>query len=225
MGEEGPELRVKGSDNSVNYWALGNLVNNNNAELNESLNDVTLNVRNVFRPDFEIPDLERKFGNLTLTYSALLHIVVVEVDQETCRANILAYAAVDDCGTVLNPKIVEGQALGGAAHGIGASLMESYNYDDEGNLLTSTFSDYCPITVMNMPDIAHANIESPSPFTYNGAKGMGESAGAPLHAISGAIDDAVRHKGIIVTDSHHSPPAIHRMLGDRNRERVVSRDK
>ena len=87
-----------------------------------------------------------------------------------------------------------------------------------------TFSDYCPITSMNMPQIAHANIESPSPFTFNGAKGMGESAGAPLDAISGAIEDAVYSEGSIVTDSHHSPPAIYRMLGDGpNCDQLVSR--
>jgi len=144
------------------------------------------------------------------------------VDRETFRPKILAYAAVDDCGTVLNPKIVEGQAYGGAAHGIGAAIMEQFDYDPSGNLLTATFSDYCPITSLNMPDILHANIESPSPFTYNGAKGMGESAGAPLHAISGAIQDAVYAAGIIVNDSHHSPPALHRMLSQPNRDTVVS---
>jgi 2-furoyl-CoA dehydrogenase large subunit len=222
VGEQGPELRVKGTSRGVNYWMLSNLVNNNTAELDASLKDVTLNVRNVFRPDFKLPDLERKFGNLTLTYAALLHIVVVEVDRETYRPKILAYAAVDDCGTILNPQIVEGQAYGGTAHGIGAAIMEQFEYDAEGNLLTATFSDYCPITSMNMPDVAHANIESPSPFTYNGAKGMGESAGAPLHAISGAIQDAVWGEGIIVTDSHHSAPALHRMLSQPNRDRVVS---
>ncbi|MEJ8566258.1 xanthine dehydrogenase family protein molybdopterin-binding subunit [Elongatibacter sediminis] len=220
-GEQGPEVRVRGTDQSLPYWMLSNLVNNNNASLDDSLKDVSLNVRNVFRPEFEVPDLERKFGNLTLTYAALLHIVVVEIDPDTCRPKILAYAAVDDCGTVLNPKIVEGQAYGGTAHGIGASLMEQFPYDAEGNLLTTTFSDYCPITAMNMPDVAHANIESPSPFTYNGAKGMGESAGAPLHAISGAIQDALWDEEIVITDSYHAAPAMHEILGQPNRDRVV----
>jgi len=222
LGDQGPELRVRGTSRSMNYWMLSNLVNNNNAGLPESLADVTLNVRNVYRPDFRIPDLGRKFGNLTLTYAALLHIVVIEIEPETCRPRILAYAAVDDCGTVLNPKIVEGQAYGGTAHGIGAALMEHFDYDSSGNLMTTTFSDYCPITSMNMPEVSHANIESPSPFTYNGAKGMGESAGAPLHAISGAIQDAVYAEGIIITDSFHSPPALHRMLSQPNLDQVVS---
>lgn len=221
-GAQGPEIRVRGGAQSIPYFALANFVNNNSAELGAALKDVTLNVRNVFRPDFAIPDLERKFGNLTLTYAALLHIVVVEVDRETFRPQILAYAAVDDCGTVINPRIVEGQAFGGAAHGIGAALMERFEYDAGGNLLTSTFSDYCPITAVNMPDVKHANIESPSPFTYNGAKGMGESAGAPLHAISSAIQDAVWADGIVVTDSFHAAPALFETLGAPNRDQVVS---
>jgi 2-furoyl-CoA dehydrogenase large subunit len=158
LGKDGPEVRAKGRDGGISYWMLSNLVNNNNAELDRSLCDVTLNVRHVYRPDFQIPDLERKFGNLTLTYAALLHIVVAEVERDTCRLKILAYAAVDDCGRVINPQIVEGQAMGGAAHGIGASLMEQFEYDSSGNLLTSTFSDYCPITSMNMPDILHAEL-------------------------------------------------------------------
>ena len=222
VGDEGPELRVKGTSRGINYWALSNLVNNNNASLDESLGDVTLNVRHVYRPPFDVPDLERKFGNLCLTYAALLHVVVLEVDRETCRPNILAYAAVDDCGTVLYPDIAEGQAHGGTAHGIGASLMEIFDYDSDGNLLTSTFSDYCPITAVNIPEIRHGNVESPSPFTYNGAKGMGESAGAPLHAITSALQDAVYQDGIVITDSFHAAPALYEMLRQPNRHEVVS---
>jgi 2-furoyl-CoA dehydrogenase large subunit len=221
IGAEGPEVRVRGTDRAVNYWRLSNLVNNNNAELTADFEDVTLNVRHVYRPPFKVPDLERKFGNLTLTYAALMHIAVVEIDRETCRAHILDYAAVDDCGRVINPQIMAGQAHGGTSHGIGAAIMETFEYDEIGNLLTSTFSDYCPITSMNIPDISYGNVESPSPFTYNGAKGMGESAGAPLHTISAAVQDAVYGEGIIIQESHHSPPALFQTLRQPNRAQVV----
>jgi 2-furoyl-CoA dehydrogenase large subunit len=90
VGDEGPELRVKGTDRAINYWFLSNLVNNNNALLTEELADVTLNVRHVYRPPFEVPDTERKFGNLTLTYAAQLHIAVIEVNRETGHPKILA---------------------------------------------------------------------------------------------------------------------------------------
>ncbi|MCL4778881.1 MAG: xanthine dehydrogenase family protein molybdopterin-binding subunit [Gammaproteobacteria bacterium] len=221
-GAQGPEVRVRGTDKAMGYWQLSNVINNNNAMLDASLADVTLNIRHVYRPPFSVPDTKRKFGNLTLTYAAQLHIAVVEISRETSRAQILAYAAVDDCGTVINPKIVAGQVHGATSHGIGAALMESFNYDESGNLLTSTFSDYCPITSLNIPDIAYGSIQTPSPFSYNGAKGMGEGGGAPLHAISAAVQDALYESGVIVTGSHHSPPAIFAALQEPNRAHAVS---
>jgi 2-furoyl-CoA dehydrogenase large subunit len=221
VGEQGPQLSVKGTDKAINYWFLSNLANNNNALLDESLADVTLNVRHVYRPPFKIPDTEKKFGNLTLTYAAQLHIAVVEVDRDTCHPKILAYAAVDDCGNVINPQIAAGQVHGATGHGLGAALLESFNYDESGNLLTSTFSDYCPITSMNIPDIRYGNIETPSPFSYSGAKGMGEGGGAPLHTVSAALQDALFDEGIVVTESHHSAPFVFERLESPNREAVI----
>ena len=222
VGDEGPQLAVKGTDKAINYWFMSNVVNSNNALLGGNLADVTLNVRHVYRPPFEVPDTEKKFGNLTLTYAAQLHIAVIEVDRNTCRPIILAYAAVDDCGNVINPQIAAGQVHGATAHGIGAALLETFNYDEAGNLLTATFSDYCPITSMNIPDIQYGHIESPSPFSYNGAKGMGEGGGAPLHTVSAAIQDALHSEGVIVNESHHSAPRVFERVNAPNREKVVS---
>lgn len=222
VGQQGPEVRVKGTDKAINYWYMSNLVNSNNALLGPGLGDVTLNVRHVYRPPFKVPDTDAKFGNLTLTYAAQLHIAVVEISRETCRPKILAYAAVDDCGTVINPKIAHGQVHGATAHGIGAAIMESLDYDESGNLLTSTLNDYCPITALNLPEIAYGNIETPSPFSYNGAKGMGEGGGAPLHTMSAAIQDALHGAGIIVTESHQSAPRIFAALQAPNRADAVS---
>ena len=217
IGEEGPQLSVKGSDQSVNYWYLGNLVNNDNAVLAGELGDVTLNVRHVYRPPFTIPDTDRKYGNLTLTYASQLHIAVIEIDRAFGHPKILAYAAVDDCGTAINPQIVAGQVHGATAHGIGAAIMETFEYDETGNLLTSSLSDYCPLTALNMPDVQYGNIQSPSPFSYNGAKGMGEGGGAPLHTVSAAVQDALAPEGIIVKDSHHSTPSVFKLLKRRGR--------
>jgi 2-furoyl-CoA dehydrogenase large subunit len=222
IGDEGPQLGVKGTDKLINYWFMSNLVNSNNALLDESMADVTLNVRHVYRPPFKVPDTEKKFGNLTLTYAAQLHIAVVEVDRNTCKPNVLAYAAVDDCGNVINPQIAAGQVHGATSHGIGAALMETFDYDESGNLLTSTFSDYCPITSMNIPDVQYGNIETASPFSYNGAKGMGEGGGAPLHTISAAVQDALHAAGVIVNESHHSAPRVFERVNSPNRETTVS---
>ena len=215
VGKMGPEVRVKGTDRSINYWGLANLVNVNNAELPMDMADITLNCRYVYKAPFAVPDVEKKYGNLTLTYAAQLHIAVMEVDRETYQPKILAYAAVDDCGTKINPLIVEGQVHGATAHGIGAALMENCVYDPEGNMLTATFSDYTPITVMNMPDLACGGLETPSPFSYNGAKGMGEGGAAPLHTICAALQDALYSRKIIIHDSHNSGDSIfHALQGD-----------
>ena len=222
VGDEGPELRVKGTERAVNYWYLSNIVNSNNAALSGELADVTLNVRNVYRPPFDVPDTDRKFGNLTLTYASQLHIAVVEVDRQTGHAKILDYAAVDDCGKAINPQIVAGQVHGATGHGIGAAIMETFQYDEIGNLLTLTFSDYVPITSLNIPDVKYGHIETPSPFSFNGAKGMGEGGGAPLHTVSAAMQDALFSEGIIIQDSHHSPPAVFEVMREANRERVVT---
>ena len=217
VGDEGAELRVKGTDKSINYWFLSNIVNSNNALLQGELEDVTLNVRHVYRPPFRVPDTEKKFGNLTLTYASQLHIAVVEVDRATFHAKILDYAAIDDCGNVINPQIAAGQVHGGVCHGIGAAVMESFDYDEAGNLLTSTFSDYTPITAMNMPDVKYGNIESPSPFSYNGAKGMGEGGGAPVHTLCAAIQDAVFSEDIIIDDTFNPPQTLFELFNAPNR--------
>ena len=212
VGAQGPEIRSKRTKKSINYWGLANLVNLNNAGMPEELWDITLNCRHVFHAPFQIPDAKRKYGNLTLTYAAQTHVAVVEVDRETFQPKILAYACVDDCGRAINPRIVEGQVHGATAHGIGAALMENCAYDSDGNLLAATFSDYTPITAMNVPDLIYGHTESPSPFTLNGAKGMGEGGAAPLHTICAALQDALYSNGVVISDSHNTSDSIFRSL-------------
>ncbi len=146
VGQQGPEVKAKSTGKSINYWGLANIVNVNSAVLPTEMHDVTLNCRYIWRAPFKVPDKQRKYGNLTLTYASQLHIAVVEIERDTFVPKILDYVAVDDCGTVINPPIVEGQVYGATAHGIGAALMETCAYDAVGNMLTSTFSDYTPIT-------------------------------------------------------------------------------
>jgi 2-furoyl-CoA dehydrogenase large subunit len=90
--------------------------------------------------------------------------------------------------------------------------MEDCAYDADGNLLASTFSDYTPITAMNMPDLLYGHMESPSPFTFNGAKGMGEGGAAPVHTVCAALQDALYSKGVIIDNSHNTGDSIFRAL-------------
>ena len=208
VGEMGPQVGVRGTDQALNYWMLANFINSNSASLPDELRDLSLNARHVYMPPFKVPDVEKKIGNLTLTYALQLHIAVVEVNPDTFQTKILDYAIVDDCGTVINPMIVEGQVHGAAGHGIGAVLIEDISYDRDGNAISGSFTDYAPITINAMPELKCANQQSPSPFTFHGAKGMGEGGGGPLHSVCAALQDALHDQGIIIRHSHNSPMAM-----------------
>jgi 2-furoyl-CoA dehydrogenase large subunit len=202
-------VRIKESpDAFLPFMACGAIINANNAGLPEDL-DVTLNCRYVYRPPFEVPDVETKKGNLTLTYACQVHVAVVEIDPETGAYEIVDYAAVDDCGKRINPQIVEGQVMGATAQALGAAVHETYEYDEDGNLLTPNFYDYHVPHALDMPPLATGAIESPSPFTPLGTKGMGEGGGAGIHAICAAIQDAT---GAVVTDSHNPYQRVWQLL-------------
>ena len=169
---------------------------------------MTLNCRYVYRAPFEVPDIAKKYGNLTLTYAAQLHFAVMEIDRETLQPKILAYAAVDDCGRAINPRIVEGQVHGATAHGIGAAFMENCAMMRKGICWPArsattrrSLSPTCPISLTGTS-------ESPSPFSYNGAKGMGEGGAAPVHTVCAALQDAVVPRGILIDDSHNTGSSL-----------------
>ena len=176
------------------FMALGAIVNANNAFLPPDFNP-TLNHRFVYRPYFGMVDTEKKTGKLTLTYATQIHACVVEVDRETGVVEIVDYAAVDDCGTRIHPQIVEGQVHGATVHAIGAALYEDFVYDEDGQLLTSNFYDYHVPHALDVPSLKTGAIESPSPFSPLGSKGMGEGGGGGIHCIGSAIQDALKPVG------------------------------
>ncbi len=208
-------VRIKENpDAFLPFMACGAIINANNAGLPEDLG-VTLNCRYVYRPPFEVPDVERKYGNLTLTYATQIHAAVIEVDPETGYYDIVDYAAVDDCGRRINPQIVEGQVMGATAQALGAAVHEQFVYDEDGNLLTPNFYDYHVPHALDMPPLRTGNVESPSPFTPLGTKGMGEGGGAGIHAVCAAVQDALRARGgAIVWDSCNPYNRVWEMLQD-----------
>src|SRR5438445_5122008 len=217
-------VRIKDNpEAALPFMACGAIVNANNAGLPEDL-DVTLNCRYVYRPPFQVPDVETKKGNLTLTYAAQVHTAVVEIDPETGVYEIVDYAAVDDCGVRINPQVVEGQVMGATAQALGAATHETYTYDEDGNLLTPNFYDYHVPHALDMPPLQTGYIESPSPFTSMGTKGMGEGGGAGIHAVCAALQDALRSRGgPIVYDSSNPYHRVWELLGDpeASRQRVT----
>jgi carbon-monoxide dehydrogenase large subunit len=122
---------------------------------------------------------------------------VAEVDVETGEARLIRQIAVDDCGTVLNRMLVEGQIHGGVAQGVAQALYEEFVYDAEGNPLTTSLVDYAIPTIGEIPSIVTVHMETPTPLNPLGAKGIGESGtiGA-TPAAQTAVIDAVAHLGV-----------------------------
>jgi CO/xanthine dehydrogenase Mo-binding subunit len=125
------------------------------------------------------------------------HVAVVEVDPETGKVDFLDYAAVHDCGTMVNPRSLEGHMIGGTAQGIGTTLLEEFVYDDNGDFQSGTFLNYLLPTSMDVPEVKCGHLETPSPYTPYGIKGGGEGGRmmAP-GAIFAAIDDALEPFGV-----------------------------
>ncbi len=141
------------------------------------------------------------------------HIPVVEVDIETGEVSFLKYAAVHDCGTMVNPMTLEGHIRGGTVNAIGTALFEQFYYDEAGQLQNALLTDYQHPTVLETPvDIEVGHIETPSPYTEYGVKGGGEGGrmGGPP-AIAAAIEDALKPFGITI-DSLPLPPSRLRKL-------------
>ena len=142
----------------------------------------------------------------TGTFSYSCHAVVVAVDLEIGAVEILNYAVVEDGGTLLNPMIVEGQLYGGLAQGIGTALYEEMPYDENGQPLASTLADYLLPGPTEMPDVALEHMETPSPYTEFGQKGIGEGGAiGPAAAIANAINDALADLGVEVTSLPVTP--------------------
>ncbi|PYN86300.1 MAG: xanthine dehydrogenase [Candidatus Rokuibacteriota bacterium] len=135
------------------------------------------------------------------TYSNGAHAAIVEVEPETGAVRILKYVAVDDCGTMINPLVVEGQIHGGIAHGIGNALIEEIVYDASGQLVTSTLMDYALPRAADVPPLEVHHLETPSPLNPLGVKGAGEGGTLPAPAaIANAVADALRPLGVAVTE-------------------------
>jgi carbon-monoxide dehydrogenase large subunit len=129
---------------------------------------------------------------LQSTYSSGAHAAIVEVDRETGAVRILRYVAVDDCGVMINPMIVEGQVHGGIAHGIGNALLEAIVYDASGQMLTGTLMDYALPRASDVPSFEVLHVVTPSPLNPLGVKGAGEGGTLPAPAaIANAIADAL----------------------------------
>jgi carbon-monoxide dehydrogenase large subunit len=172
------------------------------------------------------PDLERGLEatafweppNVTFPFSA--HIAVVHIDKDTGEVRLVKYVAVDDCGTVINPMLVEGQVHGGIAQGIGQALLEEAVWDDNGQLVTGSFMDYAMPFAEEFPSFTLDRTVTTSPHNPLGAKGIGEMATiASPPTIVSAVVDALSHLGVTHIDMPIKSEKVWRIL----REKGVAR--
>ncbi|MDQ0218704.1 xanthine dehydrogenase family protein molybdopterin-binding subunit [Peribacillus cavernae] len=163
----------------------------------------------------EAPD-ENDLINSSVTYGFVADLVTVEIDPETGEVNILDYITIHDAGKLLNPLIVDGQIFGGLVHGLGGALYEELAYDEKGQFLTGSFMDYLVPTAPEIPNITIKHIESPSPVTPLGAKGLGEgnTMSAPV-AIANAVSDALKPYQITIDSLPLSPNKIWNLLSEQ----------
>jgi carbon-monoxide dehydrogenase large subunit len=151
------------------------------------------------------------------TFPSGVHACAVEVDPETGAVHVMRFVAVDDCGRVINPMVVEGQQHGGIAQGIAQALYEQVAYDAQGNPLTTNFADYGIPSAAELPSIEAHTIETPSPVNPLGAKGIGQ-AGAigSTPAVQNAVVDALAHLGVLHIDLPLTPERVWHAIPGRD---------
>jgi carbon-monoxide dehydrogenase large subunit len=171
-------------------------------------------LRGAVRPGTE-PGLESTayFGPDRGSTASGVHAIIVEVDPETATVEIKRYLVVHDCGTIINPMLVEGQIHGGVAHGIGNAFYEQLIYDDQGQLLNASFMDYLLPTATDVPMIETAHRETPSPYNVVGLKGVGEAGCIPTGAVfAQAVEDALAGSGVEITEIPLSPNRLFELI-------------
>ncbi|MDB5590544.1 xanthine dehydrogenase family protein molybdopterin-binding subunit [Enterovirga sp.] len=178
------------------------------------------------RPDRLPPDCDLGGLEATVSYkpkvdtgvfSYASHAAVVAVDLELGHIEILDYVIAEDCGTMVNPMVVEGQTLGGVAQGIGTALYEESPYDENGQPLASTLADYLLPGAGEVPSVRIEHLQTPSPYSEFGIKGVGEGGAiAPPAVLFNAVNDALHDLGVEMSETPLTP---HRLLAALERAR------
>jgi carbon-monoxide dehydrogenase large subunit len=201
-------------------FGVGKLVVKGDPAQSISFNEIVTVAYNAVKlpPGLE-PGLEatRYFEPSNFTFPFGTHVCVVELDGETGEPKITKYVAVDDCGNVINPLLVEGQVHGGLVQGIGQALHEEVVYDENGQLLTGSFMDYAVPRAHDFPEFELGRTVTPSPVNPMGVKGVGEAGTiGSTPAVVNAIVDALSPFGISHIDMPVRSEKIWKVLKRRN---------
>jgi carbon-monoxide dehydrogenase large subunit len=182
-------------------------------------------LRGAVKPGTE-PGLEATnyFGPSRGATASGVHAMIVEIDPETMELKIKKFIVVHDCGTVINPMILEGQVHGGVAQGLGNSWYEQLVYDDNGQLLNGTFMDFLIPTALDVPPIDVGHEETPSPLNPLGTKGAGEAGAIPVGALfAQAVEDALQIDGLEILEIPLSPNRLWELVQEA-KARAASSD-
>jgi CO/xanthine dehydrogenase Mo-binding subunit len=146
------------------------------------------------------------------------HAMILEVDTETMMVEIKRYVVVEDCGTILNPMILEGQIHGGVAMGIGNAYYEKLVYDENAQLLNASLADYLIPTANEIPRIVVGHEETPSPLNPLGTKGAGEAGAIPVPALfAQALENALPEYNLEILESPLSPNRLFELLKEKEK--------
>ncbi|WP_338598200.1 xanthine dehydrogenase family protein molybdopterin-binding subunit [Sulfolobus tengchongensis] len=204
-------VRIGGKTFSVKEAA--NMIYNRSYLIGDEMGldvSVTLNSFNVNTSD------EKRRVNFSTTYGVNVHGVAIRVDKETGFIEILKYVVLSDCGTMINPMLVDGQLMGGTAMGLGASILEKVEYDENGIPKQMSFGDYWIPSAKEMPKFEILHMVSPSPFTPLGTKGVAEGgATVPPAAIINALEDIIK-KPINYVEIPITPEYVLKLINDMN---------
>jgi CO/xanthine dehydrogenase Mo-binding subunit len=166
----------------------------------------------------DAPGLEHRdyYSPIRSTFASGAHAAVVEIDPDTWEIDVVNYAVVHDCGTIVNPMIVEGQVHGGVAQGVGGALYERMAYDADGQLQNASFMDFLMPYASEVPDVVIDHQETPSPLNPLGLKGAGEAGVIPgTAAIASAIEDAIGRR---ITHMPLSPTELYDLVRSETAE-------
>ena len=198
----------------------GYVVLNSDPQQKKSFREIA--VRSVGMPGFSManglaPGLETTsyFTPDRSTYSNGTHVVELEVDIHTGSVEILRYTVAHDCGKLINPMVVDGQIVGGIAHGIGNALLEQMVFDDQAQPVSTNFGEYLLPLSTNMPKVDMAHLETPSPLNPLGVKGAGEGGTIPaIAAIISAVENALSPFDVRISHTPISPQDLVELLGE-----------
>ena len=200
-------------------WDLGRWFVKGDPERGRTIQEIAMDAHSALDlPDGVEGHLDAQvvYNPSNLTYPYGCYICVVDVDPGTGQVKVRRFVAVDDCGTRINPMIVEGQVHGGLAEGIGMALMQVIAFDEDGNNLGGSFMDYLLPTAIECPNWELGETVTPSPHHPIGAKGVGESAtvGSPA-AVVNAVVDAISPLGVRHADMPLTPANVWRAIQGR----------